>query len=168
MVCLIGHSLFSLVTHLFSLVTYCTASRKPKGMGKGSSWVEGGEVSSGRRLSSDVSGDVCSHHWTRLSQSVCEGPWAPDVLRSQEPWLGLPFLGGLLSQGQGELWQPWLRHWWDGEGRTQLLPRPYYLMSSMNLSLGASLTSSSLIATIWSPARSLSSEGPPAEERRQA
>lgn len=37
-----------------------------------------------------------------------------------------------------------------------------HLMSSMNLSLGASLTSSSLMAKIWSPGRSLSSEGPPA------
>lgn len=42
-----------------------------------------------------------------------------------------------------------------------------YLISSMNLSLGASLTSSSLMATIWSPARSLFSEGPPVEERER-
>lgn len=37
-----------------------------------------------------------------------------------------------------------------------------HLTSSMNLSLGASLTSSLLMAKIWSPGSSLSSEGPPA------
>lgn len=42
-----------------------------------------------------------------------------------------------------------------------------HLTSSMNLSLGASLTSSSLMAKIWSPGRSLSSEGPPARREGQ-
>lgn len=42
-----------------------------------------------------------------------------------------------------------------------------HLTSSMNLSLGASLTSSLLMAKIWSPGRSLSSEGPPAGREGQ-
>lgn len=43
-----------------------------------------------------------------------------------------------------------------------------YLTSSMTLSLGASLTSSSFMPQIWSPANSLSSEGPPVRDRTAA
>lgn len=31
-------------------LSHCTVSQKPRGLGEGSSWVEGDEVSSGRRL----------------------------------------------------------------------------------------------------------------------
>lgn len=42
-----------------------------------------------------------------------------------------------------------------------------YLTRSMTLSLGAALTASSLIITIWSPGISLPSEGPPGDRWQQ-